>query len=90
MAFRTSPIYILIVSVRNGTFALVLKSDFKYNGYMRPRGRPPTGNKPRLSVRMQPEALRLASEQAKAAGKAVGVWLEEAIREKTEREANNE
>ena len=32
------------------------------------------------------DALRLANEQAKAAGKTVGRWLEEAIREKTERE----
>ncbi len=51
-------------------------------------GRPPTGNKPRLSVRMEPEALRLANERAKAEGKAVGRWLEEAIREKLERESN--
>ena len=49
-------------------------------------GRPPTGSKPRLSVRMDPEALRLAGERARAAGKTVGRWLEEAIREKTERE----
>tara|TARA_Y100000310_G_C20169718_1_gene573075 strand:- start:283 stop:462 length:180 start_codon:yes stop_codon:yes gene_type:complete len=52
-------------------------------------GRPPTGNKPRLSVRMEPEALRLANERAKAEGKTVGRWLEEAIRQKIDREANN-
>jgi predicted HicB family RNase H-like nuclease len=49
-------------------------------------GRPPTGHQPRLSVRMEPEALRLANGRAKAAGKTVGRWLEEAIREKIERD----
>ncbi len=49
-------------------------------------GRPPTGHQPRLSVRMEPEALRLANERAKAAGKTVGRWLEEAIDEKAARE----
>ena len=49
-------------------------------------GRPPTGNKPRLSVRMEPEALKLAGERAKSEGKTVGSWLEEAIREKLERD----
>ncbi len=49
-------------------------------------GRPPTGNKPRLSVRMDREALRLAGERAKAERKTVGRWLEEAIREKLERD----
>ena len=64
-----------------------LESDFKYHLNMKKRmGRPPTGNKPRLSVRMEPEALRLANERAKAAGKTVGRWLEEAIREKIERD----
>ena len=53
-------------------------------------GRPPTGSKPRLSVRMDREALQLAGERAKAAGKTVGRWLEEAIREKIEREGNDE
>ena len=47
-------------------------------------------HKPRLSVRMEAEALRLAGERAKAQGKTVGSWLEEAIREKLEREAKNE
>ena len=49
-------------------------------------GRPPTGSKPRLSIRMDREALRLANERAKAAGKTVGRWLEEAIQEKLARE----
>jgi hypothetical protein len=35
---------------------------------------------------MEPEALRLANERAKAAGKTVGRWLEEAIDEKAARE----
>ena len=52
-------------------------------------GRPPTGHQPRLSVRMDPKALRLAGELAKADGKTVGRWLEEAIREKGERERNH-
>ena len=49
-------------------------------------GRPPTGYKPRLSVRMEPEALKLAVERAKSERKTVGSWLEEAIREKLERD----
>lgn len=49
-------------------------------------GRPPTGRKPRLSVRMEPTALRLANERARAQAKTVGQWLEEAIREKAQRE----
>ena len=62
-------------------------SDINYHGRMQKRiGRPPTGHKPRLSVRMEPEALRLANERARAEGKTVGQWLEEAIREKAERE----
>ncbi len=36
---------------------------------------------------MEPAALQLANERAKAGGKTVGTWLEEAIREKAEREA---
>ena len=61
-------------------------SDVKYNSRMKKRtGRPPTGQQPRLSVRM---ALRLANERAKAQGKTVGRWLEEAIREKMERESD--
>jgi hypothetical protein len=38
---------------------------------------------------MEPEALRLATERAKAEGKTVGNWLEEAIREKLERERSS-
>ena len=49
-------------------------------------GRPPRGCKPNLSVRMEPAALGLANERAKAQSKTVGTWLEEAIHEKAERE----
>ena len=51
-------------------------------------GRPATGHKPRLSIRMEPEALRRANERAKAEGLTVGHWLEEAIQEKLERDSN--
>ena len=53
---------------------------------MKRMGRPPTGCKPNLSVRMEPAALRIANERAKAQRKTVGAWLEEAIHEKAERE----
>ncbi|MCL0053495.1 hypothetical protein M1N45_00670 [Dehalococcoidia bacterium] len=49
-------------------------------------GRPATGHQPRLSVRMDPSMLKLASEHAKSKGHTVGKWLEEAINEKIERE----
>ena len=51
-------------------------------------GRPPTGHQPRLSIRMEPGAMRLANESAKAQGKTVGKWMEEAIREKAKREGS--
>ena len=53
-------------------------------------GRPPTGQQPRLSVRMDREALHVANERAKTSGKTVGRWLEEAIREKVEREGSDD
>ena len=53
---------------------------------MKRMGRPPTGCKPNLSVRMERDALRVANERAKAQRKSVGAWLEEAIREKAIRE----
>lgn len=65
-------------------------SDTNYNKSVKRVGRPPTGHQPRLSVRMEPEALRLAGEHAKAGAKTVGRWLEEAIREKAEREDRND
>ena len=49
-------------------------------------GRPTTGHKPRLSIRMEPEALRKATERARTEGKTVGSWLEEAILEKLGRD----
>ncbi len=49
-------------------------------------GRPATGHQPRLSVRMDPSMLKLASGHAKGKGHTVGKWLEEAINEKIERE----
>ena len=52
-------------------------------------GRPATGHKPVLSVRMDPEALRRAREHAKSRRKVLGAWLEEAIREKIEREKDH-
>ncbi len=53
---------------------------------MKRMGRPPTGCAPNLSVRMERDALRVANERAKAQAKTVGEWIEEAIREKAERE----
>ena len=39
---------------------------------------------------MEPSMLKLAAQQAKAKGQTVGRWLEEAIREKIEREGSDE
>ena len=64
-------------------------SDTNYNAGMKSVGRPPTGHQPRLSVRMEPAMLKLAAQQAKAKGQTVGKWLEEAIREKVQREGDN-
>ena len=69
---------------------VVFQSDLIYRIRMKRRvGRPATGNKPRLSIRMEPAALRLAGERAKSEGKTVGLWLEEAIRDKLERESDH-
>ena len=65
-------------------------SDINYNASMKRVGRPPTGHQPRLSVRMDPTVLKLASQHAKGKGHTVGKWLEEAIREKIEREGSDE
>ena len=51
-------------------------------------GRPPTGRTPNTSIRLDPATHHIAREQARAKGKTVGRWLEEAIREKLEREAS--
>jgi len=39
---------------------------------------------------MEPEALRKATEGARAEGKTVGSWLEEAILEKLERDGGRD
>ena len=57
---------------------------------MAERGRPATGHKPVLSVRMAPEALRMAKQHARATRKPLGAWLEEAVREKIAREGNHD
>ena len=70
---------------------LTFKSYFNYcRGMKRPVGRPPTGNIPQLSIRMDRETLGNAKERAKAEGVTVGRWLEAAIREKLERDEGNE
>ena len=61
-------------------------SDINVNAIMKRVGRPATGHQPRLSVRMDPSMLKLASEHAKASGHTVGKWLEKAIRGKIGRE----
>ena len=62
-------------------------SYIKYDSGVKKRmGRPATGHKPTLSVRMEPGALKAALHQAKERGKTLGVWLEEAVQEKIERE----
>ena len=81
--------------VRTGVFRrrspLVLLSDFNYPTCMkRPVGRPPTGNIPQLSIRMDREALAKAKERARAEGTTVGRWLEAAIREKLERDGGTD
>ena len=54
---------------------------------MSPRtGRPRTGERPNLSIRMYRDAYHEARVAAVISGKTVGVWLEEAIREKIGRE----
>ena len=53
-------------------------------------GRPPTGHKPVISIRMDPAALARAKKHAKSRRRVLGAWLEEAIREKMERENNQD
>jgi len=65
---------------------VVLVSDINWNAAMNRVGRPATGHQPRLSVRMDPTMLKLASQHAKGKGHTVGRWIEQAIREKIERE----
>jgi len=54
---------------------------------MSPRtGRPRTGRTPNISLRINPDAYHAARIEAVKARKTVGHWLEEAIREKMDRE----
>ena len=53
-------------------------------------GRPATGHKPVVSIRMDPGVLKRAKGHVKSRRRALGEWLEEAIREKMERESNHE
>jgi len=58
---------------------------------MSPRtGRPRTGRTPNISIRINPDAYHVARIAAVTARQTLGQWLEEAIREKLEREAKNE
>ena len=57
---------------------------------MAPRtGRPRTGTKPNFVVRIDPPLVEAAREAARESGLRVGLWLEEAIREKLERREPN-
>ncbi len=53
---------------------------------MKRMGRPPTGHKPKVTIRMISEMLKLAKEQAQTQSKTIGTWVEEAIQEKVDRE----
>ena len=49
-------------------------------------GRPRIGIKPNFITRVDPTIAASARQAARSTGKRVGVWLEEAIQEKIERE----
>jgi len=54
---------------------------------MGPRtGRPRTGRAPNISLRINPDTYYAARIEAVTARKTLGQWIEEAIREKIERE----
>ena len=54
---------------------------------MGPRtGRPRTGRAPNISLRINPDVYYVARIEAVTARKTLGQWIEEAIREKIERE----
>jgi len=53
-------------------------------------GRSRTGRTPNISLRIIPDAYLSARVEAVKARKTVGQWLEEAIREKIEREGGDE
>jgi len=54
------------------------------------KGRPATGHKPVVSIRMAPEALKRALRHAKGRRKPLGQWLEEAVEEKITRDGSND
>ena len=55
--------------------------------YMSPRtGRPRTGRTPNISIRLDRDVYQQARIGAVVARQTIGQWLEEAIREKIERE----
>ena len=61
-----------------------------YNTDMSPRtGRPRTGERPNISIRIDPEVYHQAKVGAVVARKTIGQWLEEAIAEKVQREKGN-
>ncbi len=49
-------------------------------------GRPRTGRTPNFSIRINPDALQQARHAAVNQEKTLGQWLEEAIKEKIQRE----
>ncbi len=53
-------------------------------------GRPRTGRTPNFSIRINPSALQQAREAAVTKKKTLGLWLEEAISEKIQREQKKE
>lgn len=54
---------------------------------MSPRtGRPRTGARPNISIRIDREVYHQVKIGAVVAGQTIGEWLEEAIREKVKRE----
>ena len=63
----------------------------KYSRPMSPRtGRPRTGERPNISIRLDREVYRQAKIGAVVAGKTIGQWLEDAIREKVSRDGTAE
>jgi len=62
-----------------------------YNNGMKRRGRPRTGRKPNTSIRVDPRGTTTKPVFAAVTSKkTLGVWLEEAIQEKIQREQKGE
>lgn len=57
---------------------------------MEKRGRPATGHKPVVSIRMDPLVLKMAKAHTQDCQRVLGEWLEDAIREKLKRERDDE